>query len=155
MRRPVDVKAHVRFLSFFSFGESVPCPSPKLYLHLVGLPTSALFGFAPGQTGSGTHVGSQFPGEESPDRRIPRSNNSDEAPRFIHWFFVRRPRFKQRGRNDDAIRQVAREKPRVPALWKESCCLEFPCPIRDVSGPHDNSQHIQKVVASDDFRSLQ
>src|SRR5437016_13808736 len=46
------------------------CPSPKLYLHLVGLPTSALFGFAPGQTGSGTHGGSQFPGEESPDRTI-------------------------------------------------------------------------------------
>ena len=46
------------------------CPSPKLYRHLEGLPTSALFGFAPGQTGRDTHMGSQFPGEESPDRTI-------------------------------------------------------------------------------------
>ena len=51
-------------------GADKPCPSPKLYLHVEGLPTSALFGFAPGQTGSGTHVGSQFPGEQSPDRTI-------------------------------------------------------------------------------------
>jgi hypothetical protein len=46
------------------------CPSPKLYQHLERLPTRALFGFAPGQTESGTHMGSQSPGEESSDRRI-------------------------------------------------------------------------------------